>query len=154
LEHLEHTAEVLENLRRILRPGGWGFHAIDLRDHTDFSKPLEFLKYDQAEHERRTGCFQNRLRAGEFLDLFEASGYRIAWTEYMTQPLELIEGGDTDVFDMAMRPMGKTWPYRSLEEFEPWIDDALFASFHPSFQKKSSRELSVLGMCVVCQRPE
>jgi hypothetical protein len=71
----------------------------------------------------------------------------------MTQPLELIEGGDTDVFDMAKRPMGETWPYQSLEEFEPWIDDSLFASFHPSFQKMSRRELSVLGICVACQRP-
>ena len=38
LEHLENTREVLVNLHRMLRPDGWSFHLIDLRDHSDFNK--------------------------------------------------------------------------------------------------------------------
>ena len=154
MEHLENTREVLDNLHRMLRPGGWSFHLIDLRDHSDFSKPLEFLKYDRAEYQRIGGSFQNRLRAGDFVALFEESGYRIERVGYMTQPPGVINSSTTDLFDMGSMSIADMYQYTSIDSLDQHIDDSLFASFHPDFQAKSRQELSVMGMCIICQRPD
>jgi SAM-dependent methyltransferase len=153
MEHLENTRAVLENLHRVLRPNGWSFHLIDLRDHKDFQKPLEFLKHDQSEHERMGGSFQNRLRAQGFLDLFDETGYRTKWVGYMPRPPGVVNSCRTDLFNMAASPIAGMYPHRSVDAIEPFIDDELFASFHADFRSKSREELSVMGMCVACQRP-
>jgi SAM-dependent methyltransferase len=153
LEHLENTREVLVNLHRMLRPGGWSLHLIDLRDHSDFGKPLEFLKYGQAEYERLGGSFQNRLRASDFLALFEDSGYRVEQVGYMTQPPGVIDADTTDLFHMGSKPISQMYQVRSIEALEHCIGDELFASFHADFRAKTRQELSVMGMCVICQRP-
>lgn len=153
MEHLENTRPVLANLHRILRPNGWSFHLIDLRDHKDFRKPLEFLKRDKSEHERMGGSFQNRLRAKDFLKLFDETGYRVDWVGYMPRPSSVVDSHTTDLFDMASTPVSEIYPHRSIDAIEPFIEDELFASFHPDFRSKTRQELSVMGMCVACQRP-
>jgi SAM-dependent methyltransferase len=153
MEHLEDARGVLVNLHRMLRPGGWSFHLIDLRDHKDFRKPLEFLKRSQAEHDQMGGSFQNRLRAGDFIDLFEQTGYRIDWVGYMPRPPEVVGRDRTDLFELSSTPIPELYPHKSLEAVKPCIGDELFASFHPDFRTKTRQELSVMGMCVVCQRP-
>jgi len=42
-EHVENVPAAIENLARITRPGGFGIHQVDFRDHRDFSRPLEFM---------------------------------------------------------------------------------------------------------------
>lgn len=42
-EHFLNPAEAVKELHRVTRPGGINFHSVDLRDHRDFHKPLEFL---------------------------------------------------------------------------------------------------------------
>lgn len=153
MEHLEDPRGVLLNLHRMLRPGGWSFHLIDLRDHKDFRKPLEFLKRGQAEHNKMGGSFQNRLRAGDYLELFQQTGYRIEWVGYMPGAPSVAGRDKTDLFEMASRPVTELYPHRSIEAVESCIDDELFASFHADFRTRTRQELSVMGMCVVCQRP-
>lgn len=42
-EHVENVPVAWENLARITRPGGFGIHQVDFRDHRDFSRPLEYM---------------------------------------------------------------------------------------------------------------
>ncbi len=66
----------------MLKPGGVTAHQIDMRDHRDFSKPLEFLKIDAAEWrsfeaKQPAHLYMNRWRLSEFRAAFERSGFEI-----------------------------------------------------------------------------
>jgi SAM-dependent methyltransferase len=97
LEHV-HKAKIkglLEEIYRVLKPGGVTYHEIDLRDHNYVSGPLGHLQYGDAEWEKMTmsygdrlGVFDifqgkdvrvytNRIRYQEFLDLFSGVGFNI-----------------------------------------------------------------------------
>jgi hypothetical protein len=43
IEHVESLEATTQSLAAVTRVGGHGFHQIDLRDHRDFDRPLEFL---------------------------------------------------------------------------------------------------------------
>lgn len=64
LEHIKDPAAAIKEIARVLCPGGHTMHRVDLRDHRDFSKPLEFLK----PGEPNTGC--NLWRAFQFEEAF------------------------------------------------------------------------------------
>jgi len=74
LEHLSNPKKALKNLRYLLKNESFGSHQIDLRDHRDFSKPLEYLKLDELEFfdlfVTVHGECGNRLRANQWLYLF------------------------------------------------------------------------------------
>jgi len=78
LEHIKDPAAAIKEIARVLCPGGHTMHRVDLRDHRDFSKPLEFLK----PGEPNTGC--NLWRAFQFEEAFGK------------EPLDIIE---FEVFD-------------------------------------------------------
>ena len=99
------------------------------------------------------GSFQNRLRAGDFLELFEQTGFRIEWAGYMPGPPSVAGRDKTDLFEMCSKPVSELYPHRSIDALESCIDDDLFESFHADFRTRTRQELSVMGMCVVCQRP-
>lgn len=52
LEHVYDLPSVARERYRVTRPNGVNRHQIDLRDHLDFSKPLEFLLVDDDEFQR------------------------------------------------------------------------------------------------------
>lgn len=52
LEHVIDVPRTTRNLARITAPGGLGLHQIDLRDHRDFSRPLEYLTLSIAERDQ------------------------------------------------------------------------------------------------------
>lgn len=84
LEHLERPREGLLELARVSRKGGLGFHQIDFRDHRDFDRPLEFLTMSDQEFEEKAEAasysFGNRLRPGEYLQLFNQAGFDASFT--------------------------------------------------------------------------
>jgi ubiquinone/menaquinone biosynthesis C-methylase UbiE len=56
LEHV-HKAKIkglVEEIYRVLKPGGVTYHEIDLRDHNYVSGPLGHLQYGDAEWEKMT----------------------------------------------------------------------------------------------------
>jgi 2-polyprenyl-6-hydroxyphenyl methylase/3-demethylubiquinone-9 3-methyltransferase len=81
LEHVYNPTEAIRNLARISKPGAVGYHQVDFRDHTDFSKPLEFLLLeDEAfaiEFSQKQGECGNRYRPHEVARLFEESGFSV-----------------------------------------------------------------------------
>lgn len=81
-EHISDPAKTVTAMFKVLRSGGLSAHHFDMRDHNDFSKPLEFLKFDEAAwNERFKGAnahlYTNRKRLPDFVALFERAGFTI-----------------------------------------------------------------------------
>ena len=78
LEHIDRVDDVLAELARITRPGGFGIHVLDATDHRIYGNarihPLEFLR-DQSGREIVEGS--NRLRPATFVKRFEAHGFEV-----------------------------------------------------------------------------
>jgi hypothetical protein len=81
-EHLADGATALRALFEVTAPGGVGFHQIDLRDHRDFSRPLEYLTLSPEEFAaffaRVEGSCGNRLRGQQFERLARDVGFEAA----------------------------------------------------------------------------
>jgi len=153
LEHVRKPSDVLASCARLLKPNGCCFHLIDLRDHSDFRRPLDFLKLSDEEYVAKTGGTENRVRAGEWLDLFAAAGLDVAHAWFLDNEVKLTAAGRSDLVDTVQRPLASFYPRTRLADVVPWVDEPLRASFHPRFRGKSLAELSVLGMMVIARKP-
>jgi SAM-dependent methyltransferase len=84
-EHVLDPDACIDEILRVLKPGGVTAHCIDLRDHRDFSHPLAFLEYSERDWAKfmETYCehdgsiYMNRWRASDFVSAFEARGFEI-----------------------------------------------------------------------------
>lgn len=80
-EHIKDVAGNIRKLSRVVKPGGIMFHKIDMRDHYNFNKPFLFYTYSEETWNsvltKEGVSYTNRLRYGDFKELFEASGFRI-----------------------------------------------------------------------------
>jgi SAM-dependent methyltransferase len=79
-EHFRKPHDAAEELYRVTKPGGISYHSIDLRDHRDFDKPLDFLTIDRDSWERYGSeivnySFTNRLRSHEIINCFTDQGF-------------------------------------------------------------------------------
>lgn len=78
LEHLPSVDDALAEFARITKPGGFGMHGIDVRDHRWYGypalHPLEFLTIDSSEPLVH-GC--NRLRLSDYEPLFTRHGFKL-----------------------------------------------------------------------------
>jgi len=63
-EHFMEPDAAVHEMARVTRPGGFSFHIVDLRDHRNFSRPLEFLKLPQAEWTRVCRTTDTAIRTG------------------------------------------------------------------------------------------
>jgi SAM-dependent methyltransferase len=126
LEHVVDPAKTLDTIFRVLRKGGVTAHHIDLRDHHDFSTPLEFLKDDASTWKKRRAAAQahlynmNRWRTSDYRTALERKGFRIL----RIQPTET---------------------HAVSEEFR--------RSLHPDFQKYSLEDLSVTAVLIIAKKP-
>ncbi len=81
LEHVEDPKSAAREMMRVTRPGGFGIHQIDFRDHRDFSKPLEYLLLSRTEFSRyfvyAQGSCGNRWRQSDFINVFNEAGFAI-----------------------------------------------------------------------------
>jgi SAM-dependent methyltransferase len=123
-EHIQDPARTVASIHRVLRHGGLSAHHFDLRDHRDFSMPLEFLKLDEAQWRSKfTGQdayrYTNRDRLSDFVALFNASGFEIVKIE----PTARIE-----------------------------VDDHMRKALDPRFQKYTLEDLGVMSALIVAKR--
>jgi SAM-dependent methyltransferase len=89
LEHVRDPAALYRQCRDWLVPGGVMIHSVDFRDHDDFSKPFEMLKYPESAWRRffdpPGGCHLNRLRMGDHVAAAQSAGFE----EVRAIPLEV-----------------------------------------------------------------
>ena len=152
LEHVKDPEGVIRNMFRMLKPGGIVVHGIDLRDHFDFSKPLDFLMYTPEDYLAKTGATENRWRASDFLDRFGAEGFELLTQLLRDTPLELTATNTTDVCEGIMQPFGNHFK-KSFDTITPWVTKQTRASFHPRYQDKTLADLSILAMVLIMRKP-
>jgi SAM-dependent methyltransferase len=81
LEHVRKRdfAKTMQELRRILSPGGCCSHTVDLTDH--FNGQLNNLRFSAALWESplfaNSGFYTNRIRFGEMMQIFESAGFEV-----------------------------------------------------------------------------
>lgn len=139
LEHVHKPRDVVARMHELLRTGGHAWHCIDLRDHRDFGKPLDFLRLTAREYAAIDT--ENRLRAAEWSELFRAQGFTIVDAQYATLPIGCERPGNADLVHAASPPT------------EPWVDDALRRTFQPPFAGMALVDLSILGLTLLCRKP-
>jgi SAM-dependent methyltransferase len=94
LEHVseEDIREILVELRRVLAPGGICSFAIDYHDHYAASDPgidgVNFLRFSDDDW-RKWNCslqYQNRLRHGDYVELFQSAGFELVEVHAIEDP--------------------------------------------------------------------
>lgn len=125
LEHVADPEKTVQTIHRVLRKGGVTAHQIDMRDHADFSKPLEFLKVDedtwkeQWKDPKRAPWYLNRWRLSDFKAAFERAGFRILKLD-----------------------VNATFP----------VDDSVRRTLDARFQKYSLEDLSATGAMIIARK--
>lgn len=88
-EHLYDIEGAFGRLVRATAVGGYEIHIIDLRDHRDFSKPLEHLLLSEKDYSKefvmRHGECGNRHRSTDFLSVFNRLGMQMISCESTSQ---------------------------------------------------------------------
>ena len=96
LEHVEDLRATVQSLALKTRTGGFGLHQVDLRDHRNYDRPLEFLTLSEQEFAdiRADSCCEcgGIWRASEITAAFEEAGFSATCTpnmfaspEYLTE---------------------------------------------------------------------
>lgn len=88
MEHVMKADAVFAKMASLTASGGFVYHSIDLRDHRDFSRPLDFLRMTDREYSQR--ATENRLRASDFSALFDKHGFELVEGRWYM----LTEGGE------------------------------------------------------------
>jgi SAM-dependent methyltransferase len=135
LEHVMKPREVVAMMQRMLKPGGYACHSIDLRDHGDFDNPLNFLRLTEDEYAPKKT--ENRLRASDWFALFDEMKFKLVECQYNTYK-NLVP----PEHDYSFEGPGVIW-----------VDDAMRDQFAPPFRNKELGDLSVIGVAVLYQKP-
>jgi glycosyltransferase involved in cell wall biosynthesis/SAM-dependent methyltransferase len=153
MEHVARPREVLEKGFELLRPGGLSFHVVDLKDHANFMKPLEFLKFSPADYAARFGAPENRWRASEFLEVFADLNLAELQVRFADQMLALTPDGQVDIQDLVSQPLEKLFPRKSLREVQPWVTPDMREAFAWPYREKGLDDLSVLLLLLSGRKP-
>jgi len=86
LEHVKREAlpNLVAEMWRILKPGGWAVHSIDTADHLEHYdrkvSPKLYLSFSEKTWQRvyeNEVQYINRMQRGEWLELFRANGFEL-----------------------------------------------------------------------------
>lgn len=140
LEHVDDPDAVYAEMARVVRSGGAAYHSIDLRDHRDFDRPLDFLELSDAEYSEWDT--ENRLRAADHVRLLEESGYEILETT-----AQVVAGSP----DPVTGGSPTTWITGGYLP-EEGLSVGLMSRFDSRFRQRDAREMAVLCLQVLARR--
>ena len=149
LEHVEETSPLLSNALRMMKGNGWCYHVIDLRDHRNFSRPLEFLKCGPDEFRRVYSGSRARYR--EHVAEFIRCGYAVDFVEYATPP-PAISPSKTDCFAPLTRRIEDMF-VSNVKDIEVWVTEEMRAQFSEEYRSQSLSDLSVTQVSVAAHKP-
>lgn len=90
-EHIKDVKENIEKLSQIVKKGGLMFHKIDFRDHYNFNRPFLFYKYTDKQwfnyYTKEGLSFTNRIRYGDFIEMFSDANFKIIEEEKSHFPM-------------------------------------------------------------------
>jgi SAM-dependent methyltransferase len=123
-EHVSDPEATIKALRRVLKARGLTAHQIDMRDHRNFSRPLEYLKLDPAEWGKVQAklaphLHQNRWRLAQYRESFRRNG-----------------------FDIVAVDVNARVP----------VTEEVRAGLHPDFREYSLEDLSAVGAMIIARR--
>jgi SAM-dependent methyltransferase len=123
-EHISDPDKTIAAIHKVLRKGGISAHHFDMRDHTDFSRPLEFLKADEASWRanfagEKAFLYTNRRRLSDFVEAIERTGFKVLKVE----PRERVA-----------------------------MSEEIRKGLHPDFQKYSLEDLAVVSALIVAEK--
>jgi SAM-dependent methyltransferase len=139
LEHVAEPRKVVARMFELLRPGGHAWHNIDLRDHSDFGKPLDFLR--MAPEQYAAIATENRLRASDWDRLFAEQGFQCIDKNFSTIRAGTRSANNDEFVHLAQPPT------------EPWVDETMRATFAPPFATLDLVDLSILRVTMLCRKP-
>jgi SAM-dependent methyltransferase len=144
LEHVHDVDRFYSKLSQITKVGGYSYHGIDLRDHLNYFKPLEFLKLSQDEYFNINT--ENRLRSLDHLNYFKKHGFNILNVNY-----HFIKRSEFKNLTSVINETENCDKYIEVPEILSDIDRS---QLHPDFQKYDLRELSIIGISILARKYE
>jgi SAM-dependent methyltransferase len=134
LEHVMDPEAVYRKLAEVIRPGGWMFHSIDLRDHRFFdTDPLAFLR--ETEEQYGAVKSENRLRGSDHRALIDQFGFEIvAEIDHV-----MVEGGSA------------VWTEKPFE-LRPWVTSAARDLMDAQYRNLDLLDLSTTEIQVLCRK--
>ncbi|MDM7916531.1 MAG: methyltransferase domain-containing protein [Candidatus Eisenbacteria bacterium] len=128
LEHVSADAMpfVASELCRLTRPGGVGYHRVDLADHySRRTEPFRMLQYSPREYRwmyGRRGSSSNRLRMDDIVSIYRSAGFSKVGVEDVRR-------------------------FADVERFDCWV-----SRFHPDFRDGDRDMLRTLEFMLVLER--
>jgi SAM-dependent methyltransferase len=112
LEHLYDHRKAISNLGRISAKGSKGYHQVDMRDHRDFSRPLEYLTFDKPITVKDHENSGSTPRLTDYINFFESAGFKVNTDtdiyvndDYLKEVLPRIRPEFLSLGEEALRPL-------------------------------------------------
>ena len=119
LEHVNPLVGATRELFRVTKPGGFGVHQVDFRDHRNSNRPLEQLLESKAafdaEFARRFGEIGTQIRPLELERYFKEAGFSVTHADVnMTADTAYLD--DLVARLRASQSAYRNWPRNDLEK--------------------------------------
>ena len=147
LEHIRRLPNVLVALRDIASPQCVSIHAIDARDHTDFSNPLKYLYLSEEQFNKSYSEDHNRWRLPDYAKMMSESGWQINKTFYCGA-LPVLQNGNTDMYKVACQGPENIIK-DDTKELPLIITKDEINKLDANFRHYSPEELSIVAFCLI-----
>jgi SAM-dependent methyltransferase len=142
LEHVHNVSSFYRKLSEVTKAGGFSYHSIDLRDHLNFFRPLEFLRMSPSEYSSINT--ENRLRSIDHIKYLEELNFEILKLEF-----DYIEPGEFLGLESVITKTLISSDYLSVPEL---FSDNQKMQLDKLFWDYENRELGIVGVRILARK--